>query len=134
MKSKSLIFLTFLVLAGAVAAKDPEFQRGVLLSVDSSACSAPDNTPTAASQHKKARDFQCQEYILQAEHVIYRLRPVNEKHPTLMTTGEIAQFRVNKNKLVMIVPESDSREREYEIVATTPRPDRPAPTQSASKE
>jgi hypothetical protein len=134
MKSKSLVFLTLLILASTVAAKDPEFQRGILLSVDSSACNAPDNFPTAASQRKKARDFQCQEYILQGEHFIYRLRPVNEKHPTLMTTGEIAQFRVNKNRLIMITPESDSREREYEIVAATPRPDRPTPTQSASKE
>ena len=134
MKSKSFVFLTFLVLAGTLAAKDPEFQRGILLSVDSSACNAPDNTPTATSQRKKARDFQCQEYILQSEHFLYRLRPVNEKHPTLMTTGEIAQFRISKNRLTMITPESDSREREYEIVATTPRPDRPAPTQSASKD
>lgn len=135
MKSKSLIFPTLLLLAGTVAAKDPELQRGIFLRVDTSSCGSSESAaPVAASQHKKTSDFQCQEYILQGEHVIYRLRPLNEKHSTYLSTGAIAQFRVNKTRLIMIVPEVDAREREYEIVATTPRPDKETPTQSASKD
>src|SRR5437870_13683554 len=35
------------------------------------------------SGHKKTHALLCQEYVLQSERVIYRIRPKDEKHPVL---------------------------------------------------
>ena len=65
----------------------------------------------------------CQEYILQAERVSYRIRPKDDKHPVLLPVGETAQFRIHKDKLVLRVPETDGKEREYFVLSMTPRSD-----------
>jgi hypothetical protein len=83
-------------------------------------------------QHKKTQEVLCQEYVLQAERVVYRIRPKDDKHPVLLPIGETAQFRIHKDKLILRVAESgDEKEREYIVVSMTPRQD--APAQTASK-
>jgi hypothetical protein len=84
-------------------------------------------------QHKQTQEMLCQEYILQSDHVVYRIRPKDDKHPALLPIGETAQFRINKDKLILRVPESDGKEREYIVVSMNPREKDPAPAQSASK-
>jgi hypothetical protein len=73
----------------------------------------------------------CQEYVLQTDRVIYRIRPKDDKHPVLLPIGETAQFRIHKDKLILKVAEADDKEREYIVVSMTPRQD--APPQVASK-
>jgi hypothetical protein len=63
----------------------------------------------------------CQEYLLQTDHVIYRIRPKDEKHPALLPVGEKAQFRMEKDKMVLRVEDLDSKERDYIVVSMTPR-------------
>src|SRR5262249_45276537 len=76
------------------------------------------------SQSKKTKEVLCQEYVLEAEKVIYRIRPNDDKHPVLLPIGETAQFRLHKDKLVLKMPEGgDAKEREYIIVSMTPRED-----------
>jgi hypothetical protein len=66
----------------------------------------------------------CQEYILQSDKIIYRIRPKDDKHPVLLPIGETAEFRLHKDKLLLRVPESsDDKEREYIVVSMTPRTD-----------
>jgi len=65
----------------------------------------------------------CQEYILKSDRLIYRIRPKDEKHPTLLPVGESAEFRLHKDKMLLRVPESDGKEREYIVVSMTPRAD-----------
>ncbi len=84
-------------------------------------------------QHKQTQEMLCQEYVLQSERVIYRIRPKDEKHPVLLPIGETAQFRISKDKLILRVPESDGKEREYIVVSMTPREKTETPAQSASK-
>ncbi|HET9805053.1 MAG TPA: hypothetical protein VFP96_17570, partial [Candidatus Acidoferrum sp.] len=85
------------------------------------------------SQNRKTKEVLCQEYVLQADHVVYRIRPTDDKHPVLLPIGEVAQFRIHKDKLVLRVPELNDKEREYTVVSMTPRQDKDVPTQSASK-
>jgi len=85
------------------------------------------------AQSKKTQEMLCQEYVLQAERVVYRIRPKDDKHPVLLPIGEIAQFRISKDKLILRVPESDGKEREYIVVSMTPREKTETPAQSASK-
>ncbi|HVH69517.1 MAG TPA: hypothetical protein VNB49_00200 [Candidatus Dormibacteraeota bacterium] len=75
------------------------------------------------SQSKKTQEVLCQEYVLQGEKVVYRIRPKDDKHPTLLPIGETAQFRLHKDKLILKVAESDDKEREYIVVSMTPRED-----------
>ena len=127
--------------AGICAAKEHDYQKGKLLRMDSSSCGTSEKgSKTVAGeifgtdgQHKQTQELLCQEYILQAEHVIYRIRPKDEKHPVLLPIGEFAQFRINKDKLILRVPEVNDKEHEYIVVSMTPRDDKETPAQSASK-
>jgi hypothetical protein len=74
-------------------------------------------------EHKSTQQVLCQEYVLQADRVIYRIRPRDEKHPALLPIGEAAEFRIDKDKLVLRVPEANDKEHEYSVVSITPRTD-----------
>ncbi len=73
------------------------------------------------SAHKKTHALLCQEYLLQSDTVIYRIRPRDEKHPALLPVGQKAQFRIQKDKMLLQVEDVDSKEREYSVVSMTPR-------------
>src|SRR5947209_11985440 len=88
------------------------------------------------SQHKKTQEVLCQEYVLQSDRIVYRIRPKDDKHPVLLPVGESAEFRVHKDKLLLRVPEADDKERESFVISMTPRADmedRKAPTPIATK-
>ena len=55
--------------------------------------------------------------------MIYRIGLKDEKHPVLLPVGEQAQFRMEKDKMVLRVEDLDSKEREYSVVSMTPRSD-----------
>jgi hypothetical protein len=132
-----------LMAAYAGYAKDkPAYQSGVLLQMDSASCGfAEKGSKTVAGeilgtdgQHQKTQEVLCQEYILQTDRLIFRIRPRDEKHPVLLPVGETAQYRLNKDKLLLRVPELDGKERQYIVVSMTPRSDAPnSVNQSAAK-
>jgi hypothetical protein len=124
-----------LLLASVCAAKEhDDYQKGTLLRMDSAPCGMQEKGGKSVageilgtdSQSKKTQEVLCQEYVLQAERVIYRIRPKDEKHPALLPIGETAQFRLHKDKLVLKVAEGDGKEREYVVVSMTPREQAPA--------
>lgn len=130
---KRLILVGFMVsLAGIAQAKDkPVFEKGVLLQMDSSSCGyAEKDGKTLAGQifgtdgqHKNTKEVLCQEYVLKSDRVIYRIRPKDDKHPVLLPVGETAEFRIHKDKMILRVPESEDKEREYFVISMTPRAD-----------
>ena len=131
MRSKWML-CAILGLASAAYAKDPKtYQTGKLLQMDSVQCGKAEKDSTSVagemlgidSGSKKTHDLLCQEYVLQAERVIYRIRPRDEKHPVLLPVGEQAQFRLQKDKMLLRVEDLDSKEREYIVVSMTPRSD-----------
>lgn len=140
MKSMKLAVICLCV-AGIAAAKEHDYQKGTLLRMDSSSCGMQEKGGKSMagellgtdSQSKKTRELLCQEYILQSDHVVYRIRPTDEKHPALLPIGEVAEYRIHKDKLLLRVLEGDGKEREYVVVSMTPRQDKETPTQSASK-
>jgi len=123
------------------SAKEHDYQKGKLLRMDSSSCGTSEKgSKTVAGeifgtdgQHKQTQELLCQEYVLQADHVIYRIRPKDDKHPVLLPIGETAQFRISKDKLILRVPEGNDKEHEYIVVSMTPREDKDAASESASK-
>jgi hypothetical protein len=130
----------WLMFAGVCAAKEHgDYQKGTLLRMESTACGMQEKGSKSVTgellgtdgQSKKTQEMLCQEYVLQTDRVIYRIRPKDDKHPALLPIGETAQFRIHKDKLILKVAEADDKEREYIVVSMTPRQD--APPQVASK-
>ena len=119
-------------LASVAYAKDPKpYQTGKLLQMDSVQCGVAEKDAKSFagemqdtdSGNKKAQELLCQEYVLQSERVIYRIRPRDENHPVLLPVGEQAQFRLQKDKMLLRVEDLDSKEHEYMVVSMTPRSD-----------
>ncbi len=125
-----LMLCVMLALASVAYAKDLKpYQSGKLLQMDSVKCgTAEKDAANLASEvlgtdstNKKTQELLCQEYVLQTEKVVYRIRPRDEKHPMLLPVGEQAQFRLQKDKMLLRVESLDSKEREYIVVSMTPR-------------
>src|SRR2546430_15806834 len=129
---KSKIVIVAILFASMAQAKEPKVhQNGTLLQMDSAECGVDENSAKSVvgelvgtdSAHKKTHALLCQEYLLQSETVIYRIRPRDEKHPVLLPVGQKAQFRIQKDKMLLQVEDLDSKEREYIVVSMTPRSD-----------
>ena len=141
MKIRTLAACVLFASAGVCLAKEHDYQNGKLLRMESSSCGTSEKgSKTVAGeifgtdgQHKQTQELLCQEYVLQADHVIYRIRPKDDKHPALLPIGETAQFRISKDKLILRVPEVSGKEHEYVVVSMTPREDKDPASQSASK-
>jgi hypothetical protein len=119
-------------LASAAYAKDPKtYQTGKLLQMDSVQCGRAEKDAKiftgemlgTDSGNQQTQQLLCQEYVLQSERVTYRIRPREEKHPVLLPVGERAQFRLQKDKMLLRMEDLDSKEREYIVVSMTPRSD-----------
>jgi hypothetical protein len=141
MRIKTVTLAACLILAGTCAAKEHDYQKGTLVRMDSTSCGMQEKGSKSLTgeilgtdgQSKKTQEMLCQEYVLQSDRVVYRIRPKDEKHPALLPIGETAQFRIQKDKLILKVAEgSDDKEREYIVVSMTPRQDTPPPV-AASK-
>jgi len=115
----------------SVHAKDKFYEKGILLQMESSACGlAEKGSKTLAGEflgtdgeHKNTQELLCQEYVLQADRVIYRIRPKDGKHPVILPIGETAEFRIARDKLILRIPETNDKEHEYSVVSITPRAD-----------
>ena len=124
-------FLLCLVLLASFAfGKEPKpRQSGKILQMESVSCGVDENSGKSVvgeiigtdSAHKKTHELLCQEYVLQSDKVIYRIRPRDEKHPVLLPVGEKAQFRMEKDRLILRVEDLDDKDRQYAVVSMTPR-------------
>jgi len=130
--NRKFAFVIVLAAACAAYAKEPKaLQSGKLLQMDSVACGMDEKDGKSFtgemlgtdSGHKKTQELLCQEYMVQTDRVIYRIRPRDQKHPVLLPVGEKAQFRMSKDKMLLRVEDLDDKEREYQVVSMTPRSD-----------
>jgi hypothetical protein len=122
MRCKSLVLLCLLVTAAAYGKELKAYQDGALLQMDSVQC----GVDTKDAKKGKSHDLLCQEYVVQTEQVVYRVREKNEKHPVLLPVGEKAEFRLDKLKMMLRVPGFDGKEREFVVVSVKPRGDNSA--------
>jgi hypothetical protein len=125
---KSTFALSVVLILGSFtfAKNEPVFhQTGTISAMDAVECGFDENSGKSfagemlgtGGAHKKTRAMLCQEYVLRADRVMYRIRPRDEKHPVLLPVGERAEFRLKKDKLLLSVPELDGKEREYSVTS-----------------
>ncbi len=126
---KTAVFAGILLVSVAAVAKDgPSYQSGKLKEMTSVECGFEQKSAKGFvgeltgtdDSHSKTRKTFCQEYVLETDHVVYRIRPREEKHPALLPVGEKAMFRMKKDFMVLKVPEGDDKEREYDVVSALP--------------
>jgi len=129
---KSRFVVGVVLLASVAYGKEPKpHQSGKLLQMESVACGLDENSGKTFvgeivgtdGAHKKTHELLCQEYVLQSDKVIYRIRPRDEKHPVLLPVGEQAQFRMEKDRMILRVEDLDDKDRQYTVVSMTPRDD-----------
>ncbi|MGA8438448.1 MAG: hypothetical protein WB762_33690 [Candidatus Sulfotelmatobacter sp.] len=117
MHRKSLILASILLAATAYAKEPKTYQDGKLLQMDSVQC----GTDTKDAKKGKTHELLCQEYVVQTDQVLYRIRPKDDKHSTLLAIGQNTQFHFEKNKMLLRVEGADGKEREYVIMSIKPR-------------
>src|SRR5260370_36227097 len=141
MRSRWMLCL-MLGLSSAAYAKEPKpYQTGKLLQMDSVQCGMAEKDAKSFtgemlgtdSGSKKTHELLCQDYVVQGERVIYRIRPRDEKHPVLLPVGEQAQFRLQKDKMLLRVEALDNKELEYIVVSMAPRSDSSTADASSSR-
>jgi hypothetical protein len=132
MKTGIAIAGLFLMFAPLSFAKDaPSYDKGTLLSMNSSACGTAEKDGKSLaseivgtdSSHKATEQILCQEYVLQGDRITYHIRPEDLKHPVLLPVGELVEFRIHKDKLYLLDPEGDKKERAYSVVSMQVRQD-----------
>ena len=132
MKLNIALGAVILLASTALFAKDPaSYDKGILLSMQSTMCGTSENDgKTVAgeilgtdSSHKKTQVVLCQEYVLQADHTTYHIRPKDDKHPLLLPVGQAVQFRIHRDKMYLRDPEGDQKEHEYTVVSMEMRQD-----------
>lgn len=123
-------FLAIVLLAALAQAKEPKhFQSGKLLKMQSVKCGTDEKNGKSVagemlgtdSSHMKTHELLCQEYVLETDNLLYTIRPKDDKHPVLLPVGEKAQFRLDKDKMLLRVEDMDDKEREYVVVSMVPK-------------
>jgi hypothetical protein len=128
---KRIVFFALLCASSdyAYARDHQSLQSGTLLQMDSVECGTDQKSAKSItgeiigtdSAHQKMHTLLCQEYLLQTNRIIYRIRPKDDKHPALLPVGEKAQFHIEKDHMKLRVEDLDDKEREYIVVSMTPR-------------
>jgi len=122
--------LAVVLLAVALQGKEPKhYQSGKLVKMESVKCGTDEKNGKSVtgemlgtdSAHMKTHELLCQQYVLETDSVIYTIRPKDDKHPVLLPIGETAQFRMDKDKIVLRVEDLDDKDREYLVVSMVPK-------------
>jgi hypothetical protein len=125
-----LLLVVVVLFASIAGAKEPKhYQSGKLVKMESVRCGTDQKNGKSLagemigtdSSHMKTHELLCQEYILETDTLTYTIRPKDDKHPVLLPVGEKAQFRLDRDKMVLRVEDLDDKERDYVVVSMVPR-------------
>jgi len=128
MRLKYLLAIALLT-SFAYAREPKHYQSGTLTKMESVKCGTDEkNSQSLAaeligtdSQHMKTHELLCQDYVLETDTLVYHVRPKDDKHPALLPIGEKAQFRIDKDKMLLRVEDDDDKERNYIVVSVVPK-------------
>jgi len=118
-----------LITVFAYARDAKHYQSGKLTKMESVKCGTDEKNGQSVageligtdSQHMKTRELLCQEYVLETDTLVYHVRPKDDKHPNLLPVGETAQFRIDKDKILLRVEGSDDKEKGYTVISVVPK-------------
>ena len=121
---KSRIIITAMLFASLAQAKEPKVhQNGTLLQMDSAECGVDENSGESVVGELVGTDSA---HNKDARPAVSGIPPTERdrnlpysssrrKHPALLPVGQKAQFRIQKDKMLLQVEDVDSKEREYSV-------------------
>lgn len=62
----------------------------------------------------------CPQYMLRTDEMEYHVRPLEHKHPVILPVGKEGEIKIDKDVMVMRIPEGDRKKRRYQVVAMKP--------------
>jgi hypothetical protein len=109
----------------AIAKEAGTHQSGRLTEMDSVACGMEEKNGQglmselsgADSNYRRTVPVFCPEYVLESDKLVFHIRPRNEKHPAILPVGEMVQFRLEKDHMLLRPADADEKEREYEVMS-----------------
>lgn len=109
--------------------KKNEPQRAMLEKMEAVPCGAKQKGLTGLGSfwasvgvtHVNSDEKLCPEYLLRSDEMDYRIRPSDMKHAVVLPVGHEVMFKIEKNHMLMRVPEGgDKKMRTYEVVSMQP--------------
>lgn len=128
MRAKWMVCVLVCVAATAYARDNKPYETAKLLQMNSVNCGTTEKDARSPlgeiigtdNGSRKSEQVLCQEYVLQADTVVYRIRPRDTKHPELLPVGSQAEFRLDKDKLLLHI-DGATKDHQYIVVSMTPR-------------
>ncbi|MGA3092580.1 MAG: hypothetical protein ABSD75_28600 [Terriglobales bacterium] len=127
---KSIIAaLALILIASAFAlAKDKKGKRGMLESMQSVPCGAKERGMTGLGslfgsvgvEHVNSHEQLCPQYLLRTDEMDYHIRPLDTKHAAVLPVGHEAEFKIEKDRLLLRVADGDKKTRPYQVVSMQP--------------
>jgi hypothetical protein len=70
--------------------------------------------------HVNSDEKLCPQYLLRTDDMEYHVRPLDHKHPVLLPVGQEGEFKLDKDKIEMRIPDGDRKMRQYQVVVMRP--------------
>jgi hypothetical protein len=121
------VALLILFVPSIATAKEKKGQRGMLENMQAVPCGAKERGVTGLGsmwasvgvQHVESNEKLCPQYLLRADDMDYRIRPLDTKHAVVLPVGQEAEFKIKKDRLYLRVA-GDKKELAYQVVAMQP--------------
>jgi hypothetical protein len=136
-----LVLISAIPLSAHDNKKKKDVDRGVLEKMEAVPCGAKQRGlaglgtlwGSAGITHVNSNEKLCPQYLLRTDTMDYEIRPIDLKHATILPIGQEGEFRINKNEMILTMPEGgDRKKRNYEVVAMNPvNPDSSGPKSSS---
>lgn len=130
MRFKFLLCVGLMCASTAYGKDLKAYQTGTLMQMISVQCGTAEKDSTGlaggvidSDSGSKKTKLQCQEYVLETEHAVYHIRPKNEKHSVLLPVGGLAEFRLQRDRMLLRIEDLDGKEHEYVVISISPRTD-----------
>jgi len=132
MRVKSAVALAVLVVGAsgmnAGAKKKSPPNRAILEKMEAVPCGAKQKGlaglgsfwASVGVTHINSDEKLCPQYLVRTDDMDYRVRPEDLKHPEVLPIGHEVVFKIEKDHMLMGVPEGDKsgkKMRKYEVVA-----------------
>jgi hypothetical protein len=120
--------LVALVPLSAEGKKKKPAERAMLEKMEAVPCGAKQKGLTglgtiwasAGITHVNSDEKLCPQYMILTDSMEYHIRPADYKHPIVLPVGQEIEFRINKDRMLVKVPDGDGKERPYQVVAMKP--------------
>jgi len=116
MRYRSLVLTSILLASTAYAKELKAYQDAKLLQMDSVQCGTDEN-----AKKGKTHELLCQNIWCKPTRCSIGFAPKTTGIPYCCRLGQNAQFRLDKNKMLLRVEGFDNKEREYVIMSIKPR-------------